>query len=101
MYAIVDVQGVQVRVAENETVRVPLLDRAVGESIVLDRVLYVGGAQPKVGRPVVEGARVEAEVAAHGRGKKVIVGKFMRRKDYHRKNGHRQSYTDLKIVRIA
>jgi large subunit ribosomal protein L21 len=101
MYAIVDFLGVQVRVAENETVRVPLVDRSVGETFTLDRVLFVGGSSPKVGTPTVKGVKVEAEVVAHGRGKKVIVGKFMRRKDYHRKNGHRQSYTDLRIVKIA
>jgi large subunit ribosomal protein L21 len=101
MYAIVDFKGFQFRVAQDEVVRVPLLDLEPGEKVVIDRVLFLGGTTAKVGTPTVDGSQVEAEVVAHGRDKKVLVGKFIRRRDYHRKNGHRQGYTDIKINKIV
>lgn len=101
MYAIVDVKGFQYKVAANELVRVPLLDAEVGQAVTLDRVLMIGGGEPKIGAPTVAGSAVEAEVVRHGRHKKVIVGKFMRRRDYHRKKGHRQDFTELRIKKIS
>ena len=101
MYAIVDFKGFQFKVAENDVIRVPSLEDEVGAKVVLENVLFLGGPEPKVGTPTVEGTQVEAEVVGHGRGPKVVVGKFKRRRDYHRKKGHRQNYTDLRINRIA
>jgi large subunit ribosomal protein L21 len=101
VYAIIDFKGFQYKVVENEVLRVPLVDAQVGERLVIDRVLLVGGDGARVGTPVVDACRVEAEVLGHGRGAKVVVGKFKRHRDYHRKKGHRQDYTELKITRIA
>lgn len=101
MYAIVDFKGFQYKVAENETVRVPSLDEEVGSRVTLDRVLFVGGDEPQVGAPTIDGASVEAEVVGHGRGPKIVVGKFLRRRDHHRKNGHRQNFTEIKITKIG
>ncbi len=101
MYAIVDFKGFQFKVAEDEVVRVPTLDHEVGAKLVLDRVLLVGGPDAKIGTPTVDGAQVDAEVVAHGRGKKILVGKFKRRRDYKRKKGHRQGYTDIRITKIT
>ncbi len=101
MYAIVDFKGFQFKVAEDQTIRVPKCDEAVGATVVMDRVLFVGGDEVRVGSPTVDGTSVEAEVVSHGRGKKVLVGKFLRRRDYHRKNGHRQDFTELKITKIS
>lgn len=101
MYAIVDFKGFQFKVAKDEVVRVPRLDLEPGDKVVMDRVLFLAGPDGKVGTPTVEGSQVEAEVLEHGRHKKVLVGKFTRRRDYHRKNGHRQGYTDVKINAIV
>lgn len=101
MYAIVDFKGFQFRVAKDQVVRVPRLDMDPGEKVVMDRVLFLGGTDSKVGTPVIEGTQVEGEVVEHGRHKKILVGKFNRRRDYHRKNGHRQDYTDVKIKTIV
>jgi large subunit ribosomal protein L21 len=101
MYAIVSFKGFQYRVAEDQVVRVPSIDHEVGDKVVMEDVLFIGGSEPRVGAPTVPGSQVEGEVVSHGRGKKVIVGKFMRRRDYHRKNGHRQNYTEVRITKIA
>ncbi len=101
MYAIVDFKGFQFKVTEDEVVRVPTVDHAVGEAVTLERVLMIGGPEVKVGTPTVPGASVSAEIVAHGRGRKVLVGKFKRRRDYHRKKGHRQGYTDIRITKIT
>ena len=100
MYAIVDVKGFQFRAEPGGVLRVPSLDDEVGATVVLDRVLMLGGTETRVGNPLIEGSRIEAEVLAHGRGRKVLVGKFKRRRDYHRKKGHRQGYTEIRITRI-
>jgi large subunit ribosomal protein L21 len=74
----------------------------VGASVAFDRILFLSdGERSRVGTPVVDGARVEAEIVAHGKGKKVIIGKYKRRKDYRRKNGHRQPYTEIRITRVG
>jgi large subunit ribosomal protein L21 len=102
VYAIVGIHGFQYRVAENERVRVPRLTGDVGASVAFDRILFLSdGERSRVGTPVVDGARVEAEIVAHGKGKKVIIGKYKRRKDYRRKNGHRQPYTEIRITRVG
>ena len=71
-----------------------------GEKVTFDQVLVVGGDDLKVGAPTVDGASVEASVVKEGRGKKVIVYKYKRKTGYHKKNGHRQAFTQVKIEKI-
>ena len=99
-YAIVRSGGKQFRVEEGQQVRVPLVDKEVGDSVELE-VLMVGGDSPQIGSPNVEGARVAATVVDHGRDDKIIVFKKKRRKQYKRTKGHRQDYTTLKIDSIG
>ncbi len=99
--AIVRTGGKQYRVEPGMTLRVEKLPAEAGSTVELTDVLLVGrGASAKVGTPTVSGAKVVAKVAAHGRAKKVIVYKFRRRKNYRRKRGHRQPYTELRIESI-
>ena len=101
MISIIEQGGFQYKVAEGDVLEIPLVNGEVGQELAIDRVLLVGeGSDVKVGTPVVEGASVKAEILEHGRGPKVLVMKKMRRKDYKRKNGHRQSYTKIKITAI-
>ena len=102
MYAVVDIAGSQYKVQEGDHIRVARLDAEEGASLTFPDVLLVGGGDEiKVGTPQVEGAAVEALVKGHGRAEKVIVFKMKRRKNYRRKNGHRQSYTDLQVEKIV
>ena len=101
MYAIIVAGGKQHRVREGDLVRVEKIDGEVGESVELDKVLMVAGdSGPQIGTPVVDGARVEAEIVRQGRARKVLVFKKKRRKNYRRLYGHRQPFTHLRIVRI-
>lgn len=100
MYAVVRTGGKQYRVSEGERLRVERLPGAVGELVKLDEVLMLGGETVKVGKPVVAGALVTAEIVAQDRAKKIIVFKLRRRKNYRRKAGHRQYYTELRIRSI-
>lgn len=102
MYAVILTGGKQYRVEEGEVLRVEKLAAEEGASIDFDRVLMVGeGESVRVGTPVVEGARVSATVKSHGRGEKVHIIKFRRRKHYMRRQGHRQSYTEIEVTGIA
>ena len=96
-YAIIRSGGKQFRVAEGETVRVPLLDKEAGESVELEALVVATDDGVKAGAPAVEGARVAATVVEHGRGDKIIVFKFKRKKQYKKTIGHRQSYTQVKV----
>jgi large subunit ribosomal protein L21 len=101
-YAIIRTGGKQFRVEEGESVRVPAINKQVGEAVELDVLMVAGeGSEPQVGAPLVEGARIAATVLDHGRDAKIIVFKKKRRKQYKRKQGHRQSYTTLKIDSIT
>lgn len=101
MYSIIEQGGVQFKVAPGETIRVPLIDASEGAEVTIDRVLLTSeGDALKIGTPVVDGASVTAKVLGHIKDKKVLVIKRKRRKDYRRKNGHRQPYTRLEIVSI-
>ncbi|MEI7892194.1 MAG: 50S ribosomal protein L21 [Myxococcales bacterium] len=101
MYAVIKTGGKQYRVTEGDVVRVEKLTKAVGDDVVLDYVLLVGGGESlKIGHPTVEGAKVEAKVVGQARAKKIIVFKMRRRKNYRRKAGHRQPFTALKITAI-
>ena len=100
-YAIIKTGGKQFRVEEGQEVRVPLMEKEVGDSIDLDVLMVAGEGDPKVGTPLVDGARVAATVVDHGRDTKLIVFKKKRRKQYKRKQGHRQGYTTLKVDSIG
>lgn len=102
MYAVVKTGGKQYRVVEGGRLRVERLDAEPGSEIELDHVLLVAdGDNVTVGSPLIEGAKVTATVAAHGRGKKIEVVKFRRRKNYRRQAGHRQHFTELQITGIS
>ena len=101
MYAVLSTGGKQYRVQEGDVIFVEKLNAEVDSTVELNEVLAVGtDAGIKVGAPVVEGAKVVAKVAAQGKAKKVIVFKYKAKKDYRRKNGHRQPYTKLVIEKI-
>ncbi len=100
MYAIIKTGGKQYRVSEGQTLRVEKLKTQEGK-VSFQQVLFVGGEDDlKIGAPLVEGASVEADVIREGRGKKIIVFKKKRRKGYHKKQGHRQAFTEVKITEI-
>jgi len=102
MYAVIKSGGKQYRVASGEQVQVELLDAAVGASVAFDQVLLVGaGDQVKVGAPFVAGAKVNATVVGHGRGDKLRIFKLRRRKHFQKSQGHRQSYTEVRINDIV
>ncbi len=102
MYAVIESGGKQHRVVEGETLKLEKLEASTGESIDFDKVLLVGeGAEVKVGAPYVQGGKVTAEVISHGRGKKVTIIKFKRRKHYRKQQGHRQWFTEVKITGIS
>lgn len=101
MYAIVETGGKQFKVSQGDTLYVEKLESEVGSSITLDKVHFVqDNGTVKVGSPTVEGAKVVATVVEHGRAKKIIVFKYKSKKNYHKKQGHRQPYTKLKIEAI-
>jgi large subunit ribosomal protein L21 len=100
MYAIIKTGGKQYRVTEGDTLRVEKLN-VEGNSVTFDQVLLVGGDEVKIGAPLVEGASVSADILRQGRAKKIIVFKKKRRKGYHKKQGHRQAYTEVKITGIT
>ncbi|MDO6460576.1 50S ribosomal protein L21 [Granulosicoccaceae sp. 1_MG-2023] len=101
MYAVIKTGGKQYRVAAGDKLRVETLNAAEGDSIELDSVLLVGqGEEVKIGTPVVENATVSAKVVTHGRGDKVDIVKFRRRKHHRKQMGHRQNYTLLEITGI-
>ncbi len=100
-YAVVETGGKQYRVSEGDVIRVEKLNIDAGNEVELDKVLLVGGEETKVGAPYVDGAKVTAEVVKNGKGKKIIVFKYKAKKNYRRKQGHRQPYTELKITSIV
>jgi large subunit ribosomal protein L21 len=100
MYAVIRTGGKQYRVSQGDTLRIEKLAGDVGSAITFDEVLMVGGEKVTVGKPLVTGAKVSAQITAQDRAKKIIVFKMRRRKNYRRKNGHRQWYTEVKITGI-
>ena len=102
MYAIVKTGGKQYKVAQGDVLFVEKLEANEGDVVTLDQVLAVAGENGlTVGAPVVEGATVTAKVVAQGKAKKVIVYKYKAKKDYRRKQGHRQPYTKVEIKNIS
>jgi len=101
MYAIFRAKGKQFRAVPNQTVRIPSLDIEPGERVTFDDVLLMeADGTVQVGTPSLEGAAVSAEVVRHGKGDKIIVYKMKRRKGYRRKQGHRQKFTEIRILEI-
>ena len=100
MYAVIKTGGKQYRVSEGQKLRVEKLAGNPGDSLNFDEVLMLGGDAPKFGQPIVGGASVSAQIIAQDRGKKIVVFKLRRRKNYRRKQGHRQPFTELKITGI-
>ncbi len=100
MYAVIKTGGKQYKVSEGDQLKVEMLDGAVGDTIELDQVLMVGGAEVKLGTPLVPGAKVKAQIVAQEKDKKVLVFKSKRRQGYRKKFGHRQQITRLKVAAI-
>lgn len=101
MYAVIKTGGKQYQVTEGEYLKVEKLDAEVGSNVTFEEVLLVSGDELKVGQPLVDGAKVNAVVLEQGKEKKIIVGKFKAKKNYRRKQGHRQPYTMIKIESIV
>jgi large subunit ribosomal protein L21 len=100
MYAVIETGSKQYRVAEGDVIEVESLPVEEGKEVELERVLMVSGdGGVKVGTPTIEGAKVTATVQGHGRGKKIIV--YKHKKNYHKKQGHRQNFTRLHIDKIT
>ena len=100
MYAIIATGGKQYKVAEGDIINVEKLGVEAGENVTFDQVLAVNDCSLKVGQPTVAGATVTASVVKEGKAKKVIVYRYKRKTGYHKKNGHRQQYTQVKIEKI-
>jgi large subunit ribosomal protein L21 len=102
MYAVIKTGGKQYRVARGDTLKVEKLDAGEGDSVEFDQVLMVGeGEDVRIGTPYIDGSRVTATVKGHGRGDKVEIIKFRRRKHHMKRAGHRQDYTELEITGIS
>lgn len=102
MYAVIATGGKQYRVSEGSVLRIEKLEAEAGADVEFDQVLLVGqGEQLKVGAPFLDGGKVVATVQGHGKGGKVRVVKFRRRKHYLRQGNHRQPYTEVKVTRIV
>jgi large subunit ribosomal protein L21 len=101
MYAVVETGGKQYRVQEGDTLFVEKIAGNEGDNIKFDKVLLVSNdGDVKVGKPFIEDMTVDASIVDHGKSKKIIVYKFKAKKDYRRKQGHRQPYTKVKIEKI-
>ena len=100
MYAIIATGGKQYKVAEGDSIKIEKIDAEIGSSVTFDQVLAVNNGELSIGCPTVEGATVSATVEKVGKGKKVIVYKYKSTPGYHKKNGPRQLYTQVKIDKI-
>ena len=100
MYAIIATGGKQYTVSEGDVIKVEKLGVNAGDTVTFDQVLFVNDGETKVGDPTVAGASVTASVIEEGKAKKVIVYKYKRKTGYHKKNGHRQLFTKVKIEKI-
>ena len=102
MYAIIRSGGKQFRAEPGKTIRIPSLNAEPGDKVTFDDILVAAdGDTLKVGTPSVSGASVTGEVVKHGKDKKVIIFKWKRRKNYRRKQGHRQDFTEVRIGEIS
>jgi large subunit ribosomal protein L21 len=100
MYAIIETGGKQVKVEAGQAIYIEKLNVVEGETVTFDKVLFVGGDNVKVGSPLVDGATVTAKVEKQGRQKKITVFKYKAKKNYRKKQGHRQPYTKVVIETI-
>ena len=101
MYAIIKTGGKQFRAEPGQTIKVPSLPNEVGDTVTFDQVLLTGGDEGvSLGAPMLDGAAVTGEVVRHGKARKVIIFKWKRRKNYRRKQGHRQPFTEVRIGEI-
>ncbi len=100
MYAIIATGGKQYKVAEGDIIKVEKLGVEAGETVTFDQVLVVNNGELVVGNPTVANASVSAKVVEEGKNKKVIVYRYKSKTGYHKKNGHRQPYTKVKIEKI-
>ena len=101
MFAVIRTGGKQYKVAQDDVLSIEKVAGDVGAELKLGEVLVIGGETVKTGAPLVEGASVTAEILRQGKGEKVIAFKKKRRKNTHRKRGHRQSFTEIKITAIS
>ena len=98
MYAIIETGGKQYRVVDGDVLRIEKINAEVGDTIYFENVLMMGeGSDVKVGTPYIDGQKVAAEVVEHGRADKVVIFKYLPKKDSRTKQGHRQPYTEVKI----
>ena len=100
MYAIIATGGKQYTVSEGDVIYIEKLGKNAGDTVTFDQVLFVNNGEAKVGEPTVAGASVTASVVEEGKAKKVIVYNYKRKTVYHKKNGHRQPFTKVKIEKI-
>ena len=100
MYALIKTGGKQYRVSEGDTIYVEKLDVEDGKKVEFEALMIVDGEETKVGTPTVEGAKVTGKVVRNGRGKKIMVFKYKPKKNYRRKQGHRQPFTQVDITKI-
>lgn len=101
MYAIIQTGGKQYRVSEGDVLSIEKLTAAEGEEVIFDQVLtVVADGDVKIGKPVIEGAKVTAKVVEHGKGKKILVFKYKAKSNYRKRQGHRQPYTKVEISKI-
>jgi len=102
MYAVIETGGKQYRVSQGQRLKVETLDFDTGATVNLDKVLMVAnGEDIKIGKPYIQGGQVTATVVSHGRGDKIRIVKFRRRKHYRKSQGHRQNFTELEITGIS
>ena len=102
MYALIEFAGKQFRVEEGDSIKVPYINDKVGSKVTIDKILYMDDGKNKtVGDPLVKGVKIDGKIESHGRGRKVIVFKFKRRKGYQKKNTHRQEYSMLKVGKLG
>jgi len=102
MYAVIKTGGKQYRVSTGETLKIETIAGDVGSAVVLDKVLLVANGETlTVGKPLVNGASVQATIVSHGRGDKVRIFKMKRRKHYQKRQGHRQNFTEIRIDGIS
>lgn len=102
MFAVLKIGARQYKVAEGDTLQVDLMTETAGSKVDLGNVMMVvDGTNAKVGTPVLQGAKVSAEVVGHGRSRKILVFKKKRRQNYRRRQGHRTDFTTIRITKIA
>jgi len=101
MYALIEFKGKQYKAEKGALLQVDKIDAELGSSVDIDSVLLISGEKVTVGAPYVQGAKVQAVVESHKKGDKIIVFKYKPKKDYRRKQGHRQQYSVIKIQEIA